>query len=329
MDRKLVFDIGFHRGEDADFYLKKGFRVVGVEANAELCETAAERFHDEIESGQLVIVNRAVAKEPGRLPFYVNTERSVWGTANAEWAERNRRLGTESIEREVEGITMCALLEQFGVPYYAKIDIEGNDLIALEGLAAAPTRPKYISVESDKDSFRALRREFATMQALGYDAFKIVDQSRVRGRSAPSPTKEGRDVAHRFRGTASGPFGEDLPGRWLSADEAVEAYRPIFFKYALSGDDGYLRSKLLLSVLRRTPLGASWHDTHARLGGGADSAGARLIGEGLCCAGGGTDGVATEPRGATAGGTTKRPRAASKGEDFMTREENCHGELAG
>jgi hypothetical protein len=28
----LIFDVGFHRGEDTDFYLKKGFRVVAVEA---------------------------------------------------------------------------------------------------------------------------------------------------------------------------------------------------------------------------------------------------------------------------------------------------------
>ena len=29
----IIFDIGMHRGEDTDFYLKKGFTVVGVEVN--------------------------------------------------------------------------------------------------------------------------------------------------------------------------------------------------------------------------------------------------------------------------------------------------------
>ena len=32
----IIFDIGMHCGEDTDFYLKKGFTVVGVEANPEL-----------------------------------------------------------------------------------------------------------------------------------------------------------------------------------------------------------------------------------------------------------------------------------------------------
>ena len=29
----LIFDVGLHRGEDTEFYLKKGFRVVAFEAN--------------------------------------------------------------------------------------------------------------------------------------------------------------------------------------------------------------------------------------------------------------------------------------------------------
>ena len=32
----LVFDLGFHRGEDSGYYLAMGRRVVAVEANAEL-----------------------------------------------------------------------------------------------------------------------------------------------------------------------------------------------------------------------------------------------------------------------------------------------------
>jgi hypothetical protein len=35
MDENLIFDVGMHKDEDADFYLKKGFPVIGVEANPE------------------------------------------------------------------------------------------------------------------------------------------------------------------------------------------------------------------------------------------------------------------------------------------------------
>jgi len=39
-DEGLIYDAGMHRGEDAEFYLKKGFRVVGIEA---LAQTATSR----------------------------------------------------------------------------------------------------------------------------------------------------------------------------------------------------------------------------------------------------------------------------------------------
>ena len=38
VDRSLIFDVGCNDGQDSDFYLKKGFRVVAVEANPALCE---------------------------------------------------------------------------------------------------------------------------------------------------------------------------------------------------------------------------------------------------------------------------------------------------
>lgn len=32
----LIFDIGMYKGEDTDFYLKRGFRVIAFEANPDM-----------------------------------------------------------------------------------------------------------------------------------------------------------------------------------------------------------------------------------------------------------------------------------------------------
>src|ERR1700688_4191729 len=207
MERNLVFDIGLHRGEDSEFYLKKGFKVIGVEANPELCAEVEKRFPEEIKSGHLKIINRAIAPQPGRLPFYVNSKNPIWSTLNPDWAERNRRLGCESSKYEVEAITMAALIEEFGMQYYMKIDIEGSDLLAIEGLANLADRPKYLSIESDKDSFRGLRREISVMTALGYNQFNIVNQPDVTRQQPPNPPKEGRSASHQFAFGSSGLFG--------------------------------------------------------------------------------------------------------------------------
>ena len=38
MDPKLVYDVGMHRGDDTAYYLHKGYRVVGVQANPAMAD---------------------------------------------------------------------------------------------------------------------------------------------------------------------------------------------------------------------------------------------------------------------------------------------------
>jgi FkbM family methyltransferase len=261
----LIFDFGLHTGEDTAFYLKKGFRVVAVEAEPELCKSAAVRFAEAIDTAQLTLVNKALAREPGPVTFYRNLDNTVWGTLDAEWAERNSRVGTKSEPITVEATTMAELLGRFGTPYYVKIDIEGFDMVGLEGLAAVAGRPKFVSIESDKDSFKALRREFRIFADLGYDRFKIVNQGRVPRQIPPNPPLEGKFAEHRFEFGASGMFGEEAPGKWLPIDEAIDDYRPVFLKYALMGDDPVLRGRWGRGLLRRMGIRANWYDTHAKL----------------------------------------------------------------
>jgi FkbM family methyltransferase len=253
----LIYDIGFHRGEDTDFYLKKGYRVVAVEANPELCAEGRERFAGPISEGRLTLVNKAVAEAPGKVTFYRNRNNSVWGTIDLLWAERNARMGSPSDEIIVEATTMEALLAEFGVPYYAKFDIEGFDMVGVQGLGAAKERPRYISVESDKDSFKALLREFAILTSLGYDRFKVVPQSKV-------PRQRCADLDYQFPEGSSGQLGEDAPGSWLTAEQAIAAYKPIFFRYALVGDDP-VAPQWARSLAWRLGMRADWYDTHAKI----------------------------------------------------------------
>jgi FkbM family methyltransferase len=252
----LIYDVGFHKGEDTEYYLKKGFRVVAVEANPDLCAQGQSSFDHAIRDGRLVIVNRAIADRPGQLTFYRN-ENTVWGTLDPLWAARNARLGSPSEEITVEAITMAELLEEFGSPHYAKFDIEGFDMIGVKGLASAAERPAYLSVEGEKDSFKALRQEFEILTGLGYDRFKIVPQTKV-------PTQQPKDVDHVFPAGSSGQFGEEAPGPWLTAAQAVERYRAIFFRYSLVGDDP-TAPRWMRSLAWRLGVRNEWYDTHARL----------------------------------------------------------------
>jgi FkbM family methyltransferase len=70
MERGLIFDVGCHKGEDSDFYLKKGFRVVAVEAHPSLCLDLRQRFSKQIADGSFVLVDKAIAENEGEVRFY-------------------------------------------------------------------------------------------------------------------------------------------------------------------------------------------------------------------------------------------------------------------
>ncbi len=262
----LIFNVGLHLGEDAEFYLRKGFRVVGVEADPTHCAAVAERLADQVARGQLVIVNAAVAAQRGRVSFYRNLDNSIWGTAEADWVERNTRFGTRVECIEVDALRMEDIIAAHGMPYYMKVDIEGRDLLCLEALRAFAERPKYLSIEASKTDIDEVCAELDLLRALGYRDFKVVPQHVVTNQVPPKPSREGRYIDWRFAEGSSGLFGDEAPGEWLDRDDALRAYGPIFRAYRLIGDKPLLPIGHVRGLLRRFGVDAGWHDTHARLG---------------------------------------------------------------
>src|SRR5579872_1802498 len=265
----LIFDVGLHLGEDTDFYLKKGFRVVAFEARADFVEQCRTRFSEAIASGRLTIVSGAIA--PGTdssVSFYVNTVDTTWGTINPEWVARNERRGAPSRKIEVDRIDLGEQFRRYGMPYYLKIDIEGTDRTAAESLKALPDRPQFISIETDINRLSQVAEEIGVLRSLGYRKFKPVQQMNIRGARVTLKTREGATFEHVFESGASGPFGEDLPGEWLDERQCLSAYRSIFLRYRIAGHLSPLyRSRWDNARLRLQELvgRAGWHDLHASL----------------------------------------------------------------
>lgn len=204
----LIYDVGMHNGSDTDFYLKKGFRVVAVEANPILAARNARRFSDWISAGRLVIVNMGISNVSGRLTFHVNDTHTEWSSFNPQIAAR----GFDTREIQINAVPLEQLFETFGVPYFLKIDIEGMDAVAVEAACGLTTPPTHISFENGNV------RSFEKLVAAGYTRFKMVPQSSVKDLKLPNPSQEGLTIEHAFTYGSSGPFGEDTPGDWVSAD---------------------------------------------------------------------------------------------------------------
>ncbi|WP_413171969.1 FkbM family methyltransferase [Anabaena azotica] len=267
MDKNLIIDVGVHTGQDTEFYLKKGFRVIGIEAHPDIYESAKNRLKSYVESGQLTLLNVAVSPQDEPITFYANLDKSFWGTISPDRVkESDRSFGTRSVEITVTGRRFESILAEFGVPYYLKVDIEGSDLLCVKALQQFDTKPQFISIESTKASWPALLEELELLKELGYQKFKAVNQAKVTQQLCPSPAKEGKYIPYQFEYGASGLFGKETPGDWLSESEVIKAYKSIFTNYNIFGVKGIIsRLPLGRMLLETLNIKEPWYDTHASL----------------------------------------------------------------
>lgn len=242
----LIFDLGFHNGDDTDFYLRKGFNVVAVEADPRLVKKGITRFKSFINNKRLILINRAVSDKTGVEKFYINLKRSDWSSCNKALAESD---GSRSKVVSVESITLNKLCDDFGTPRYVKVDVEGKDVAVARQLYELKDRPQYISFETSRQTYAGL---FSWLYISGYNKFQLVNQlnNHFRKMGDYSKSGEGKKINYKFSKYSSGFFGKDLPSDgWLSYDDALTRY----LKYKE------------LKVIDNKELAIGWLDLHASL----------------------------------------------------------------
>lgn len=211
MNKGLIFDIGFHVGQDTEFYLKKGFWVVAVDANPLLIDEGKRKFAEYIDAGRLILLNVGIGQREETLPFYVNKQLS-------EWSSFDKEIGTSRGDYyviDVPVVTLRSIAIRYGMPYYIKIDIEGHDMMAIQSLRDMDDKPKYISVENGHACM------IEELYSQGYKSFKFINQKNVSDMQLPNPAREGKYIDHKFMMGASGPFGEETIGPWLSKENVL------------------------------------------------------------------------------------------------------------
>ena len=243
MINKTIFDLGFFNGDDTDFYLKKGFRVIAIDANPAMIEAGTIRFSEQLETSQLILLNRAISKCSGDLEFYINSSKPDWSSCNKGMAESD---GSQSNIVNVQGITIQDLFNEFGMPYYMKVDVEGVDVTIAKQITLQHIFPEYVSFELNKNDFSSI---FSYLFIAGYREFQLVNQSLHRTRKLPVEQKEGYSIEYNFSPYSSGPFGKDLPEKkWLTYNEVISRY----IKYRE------------LKLIDNEELALGWLDLHAK-----------------------------------------------------------------
>lgn len=226
----VIFDIGMHKGQDSQFYLKQGYKVIAVEANPILAKKNSIKFKDYIEREQLIIENVGMADKKGILPFYINHSLSEWSSFNKEYGSRRGKFEVVNIEC----ITVNDLFEKYGIPYYIKVDIEGYDYYVINNLPG--NKVPYVSCEfTDIELLDELKEK-------GYNKFKMISQGdnfkpfdlkKHSTKWFPKYLHYKNGIIMRIQDfiplsihpySSSGPFGEDTKGDWKGYEEIRQAY---------------------------------------------------------------------------------------------------------
>lgn len=262
-DPGLIFDIGANDGTDTAYYLGLGYSVVAVEADPFLADALRARFVAEMAEGRVKVVHAAVMeRDAAEVAFYISRD----DTESSLIATMAERSGLAGDEIGVRGRSLCSLFEEYGLPLYCKIDIEGADVQAVAGMSGCGGRPAYISCEGTGAPIGGIGRDqrllYVVLDALaakGYRRFQLVDQESLlvlgdeghydrlhrwpvkvrtkleRWMDRPTPRYNNRLWLGRQglpeSASVSGAFGDRLAGEWADYDTTRRRLRLHFAHY--------------------------------------------------------------------------------------------------
>jgi FkbM family methyltransferase len=275
----LIFDLGFHKGEDTAYYLKKGYKVVAVEADFDLYSEGMRNFHDYVESDQLNLIHAAVinsGRKDETILFYPNKYNSQWGTTDLRWVRRNSQcFGLSHLDPVRVPVTnLVELTKEFGIPYFIKIDLEGSDEEVLLDLQNCKSLPKYVSWETGKESYFSVVNQHYQLIKLGYTRFKVLQQSYMH-KKVDSKMPDG-GVFH-FSGGSSGTVPSENSDKWNNFGFVVFIYALLFIGYIILGPKSLFfkasqsKNKFVNNIPKRIQQYLSkkeipfpgWYDSHA------------------------------------------------------------------
>ena len=134
----LVFDVGAHLGDRSVACAALGARVIALEPNPRIA-----RWLERLVAGndRIQVRPEAVGRREGRARLALSRRTPTVATLAHAWRERMpdldpafRHVRWEE-EVEVPVTTLDALIEEYGLPRFCKIDVEGHESEVLAGLS--------------------------------------------------------------------------------------------------------------------------------------------------------------------------------------------------
>lgn len=135
----LVFDIGAHVGDRVASFRRLGARVVAIEPQPVCARALRTIFSGD---DRVTLVEAACADGIGTVELRINSANPTVSTVSSYFPQAARGAPGWESERwdtttTVASTTLNALVNAYGIPAFAKIDVEGFEDVVLAGLHCA------------------------------------------------------------------------------------------------------------------------------------------------------------------------------------------------
>lgn len=168
-EKDLIFDIGANKGDLSEIFLKLKARVICVEPQEDCLKKLNEKFG---ENKDVVIVPFGVSDRNLKLQLYASQASSENATFSEKWIKGGRF--KQEVWQEtglVNTVTLADLINQYGIPRFCKIDVEGYEYNVIQGLS---TNKIYcISFEFSYEFLNYAVNCCQYLYRLGYNKFNF------------------------------------------------------------------------------------------------------------------------------------------------------------
>lgn len=149
----LIFDVGANMGHKSLVFSKLAKKVIAFEPSRKLFEHLQRRY----ENSNVSVFNYALGNIVSEKELYLVESNEAYNSLNKKHIETttsSRGIATlETVKRQIVKVeTLENFIQQFKIPKYIKIDVEGFELEVLRGLK---TPVPLISFEANLPEFRS------------------------------------------------------------------------------------------------------------------------------------------------------------------------------
>jgi FkbM family methyltransferase len=171
----LIFDIGANIGNTVSQFNTVANKVICFEPNPILVNHLKNRFIND----SVIVDERGVSNKGGTQTFKISNADTI-STLSEDWVTNSRF--TESYiwdnHIQIETVTLDSIIEQYGIPDYVKIDVEGHEYELLTSFTKFLPDTLF-SFEWAEEQKSKIDLTMQHLNKLGYDSFAFTDADEI------------------------------------------------------------------------------------------------------------------------------------------------------